>query len=128
MVVLLLGCCSLTFAQDDLKFGDTEKTNVKPTYKSSTRDFKPRKTLVLIQQNTSKLLTGNACWEEFQQEKGVKMAFLNKNEPGNYSAISRWFHNTGVRIRGTFRYGPFWVIRFNKKKNECREILHDFIG
>ena len=128
LLTLLILTAVYAQGQDRLNFGDTEKTNENPTYASKSKDHKQRKTLILVKRNTKKLLEGNKCFEEFQLEKGVKVAFLEKGAPGNYNSISRLLHNTGVRIRGTFRYGPFWVIRLNKKRKECRDALHDFIG
>lgn len=126
-IILCILCIPALSQDDKLIFGDTEKTSYEPDYHSKGKN-KERKTLLLIRKKAKKVLDGNKCFKEYQQSIGVRVAILAKGEPPYYNGMSKWIHNTSTRMRGTFRLGPFWVFRLNRRMKQCRESLHDFIG
>ena len=129
IVVLMFISTALVYGQEDevLHFGTTEKTDEEATYDSKGK-HKEKKVLLLVRTDPRRVLDGNKCFKEYQQSIGVRVAKLEKGEPGNYNDMSRFAHNLGVRVRGTFRNGPFWVWKMNRKLKECKAQLHDFLG
>lgn len=126
LVFVLAGL--IAFGQKDvLIFGDTEKTSFDPDYSSKDKSS-GKKELLLIRKKSKKVLDGNKCFKDYQVSIGVRVKTLIKGEPPYYNGISKFITNTGTRIKGSFRLGPFWVIRLNKRMRQCRDSLHDFIG
>jgi len=115
-------------AQDDLTFGDTEKTGQKPTYKSNPRKFKQRQIIYIVRNNTKGLLSGNKCFEDYMLSRGYYYLVQNKNQSGSYSGSKRFFHNLRAKSIITLRNGPFWKLTLKKKRRECRRLIHDFMG
>lgn len=127
LVVFILSAVPVFSQEERLIFGDTEKTSMDPDYNSKGR-YKGKKTLILIRKKARKVLDGNKCFKEYQQSIGVRVTNLSKGEPPYYNGTAKWINNMGTRIKGTFRLGPFWVIRLNKRMRLCRDNLHDFLG
>ena len=106
----------------------TEKTSHKPD--TDARDYSDgeKQILTLVVTDPSKALAGNRCFEEFITSLGIRYELAEKNKGRYGNGMSRFFHNMGVRFRNTFRHGPFWGLQVRKKRRECREKLHDYMG
>lgn len=89
---------------------------------------KSKKMLSLIKNNTKGILYGNRCFEEFTHECGYEYVVQLKGQSRNRNEISRWLHNFGVKFVVTIKNGPFWRIKEQKKKKECRTKSGDYVG
>ena len=127
LVLMVFSACLAWSQEEELRFGDTEKTNPNPTYSSKKREYRLKRKVHLTFLNSDKLLEGNRCFEDYLDEKRIRLSAPSTGAE-SVGGLRRVLSNTGARIRGTFRHGPFWVARLNKKRRECRNALHDFIG
>lgn len=89
---------------------------------------KKRRPLFIVKKNTRKILYGNRCFLDVQRSMGFEYLVQPKGNPLNRSGIGRFFHNFGVKFLLYFRNGPFWQIKLQKKKKECRKLSGDFVG
>ena len=89
---------------------------------------KNKKMLSLIKNNTKGILYGNRCFEEFTHKRGYEYVVQPKGQSRNRNEISRWLHNFGVKFVVTIKNGPFWRIKEQKKKKECRTKSGDYVG
>jgi len=89
---------------------------------------KNKKMLSLIKNNTKGILYGNRCFEEFTHKCGYEYVVQPKGQSRNRNEISRWLHNIGVKFVVTIKNGPFWRIKEQKKKKECRIKTGDYVG
>ena len=91
---------------------------------------RPEKTRLrsIIKNDTKDILYGNKCFEDFTLERGYEYVVTPKGDARNQSDFSRFFHNFGVKTVLLFRNGPFWKIKENKKKKECRNLTRDLVG
>ena len=117
------------YSQNDLDFGDTEKTNKTPTYESDPDKFKDNKRITFILKKSQKgLLIGNKCLEDYTFSKGYVFLLQSKNSSGRYDNWKRVFHNIGAKFILIFKVGPHWKLAWKKKRRDCRYGLHDFVG
>ncbi|MEJ2004533.1 MAG: hypothetical protein P8X57_06130 [Cyclobacteriaceae bacterium] len=128
-LLLFLGFFSLQVsAQDDsLRFGDTNTTNTKPTYKTNKKS-KRKRSIQWIKNDSEGLLLGNKCMEEVFDDMGFEYVIQLKGQPGYRNEFSRLAHNLGAKIGIMFRNGPFWKFRLKNEREKCREKTGDFVG
>jgi len=118
----------LLHAQDeDLKFGDTNTTNAKPTYKTNKKS-KTQRPIQWIKNDSENLLLGNKCMEEVFDDMGFEYVIQLKGQPGYRNEFGRLVHNFAAKIGIMFRNGPFWKFRLKKERNRCREKRGDLVG
>jgi hypothetical protein len=115
-------------AQEILKFGDTNTTNKKPTYQSDKSELKRRKPVFIIKNSPTGLLLGNRCVEEFTEAMGLEYLVQLKGQPGYKGGLGRQLHNLGAKTTMTFRKGPFWKGKVEKRRRDCRRQTGDFMG
>jgi hypothetical protein len=127
-VLLLFTSLSLVYGQNDLVFGDTANTNTAPSNKQLDKSQKSRKIVLWIKNDSKGLLIGNPCMEDVLQEMGFNYLIQFKGKPGQKKALARYIHNKGVKTTIFFRNGPFWRMKLNKKRRECRLSTRDFVG
>ncbi len=128
LLVFLMFCCVSSYAQDDLKFGDTATTNKNPTYEPKNKERKKKRPIQWIKNDSDGLLTGNKCMQDVMDEMGFEYLIQIKGQPGYKSELGRLAHNLTAKIGIMFRNGPFWKFRLKKERNECREKTGDFVG
>ena len=128
LMLMILFFATSAMAQDDaLKFGDTNTTNTKPTYKSGKKK-KTRRPVQWIKNDSEGLLLGNKCMSEVTQDMGFEYLIQIKGQPGYRNEFGRLAHNFAAKIGIMFRNGPFWKFRLKKERNKCREQTGDFVG
>ena len=113
--------------RDYLQFGNTEKTSNHPKYDSKKNKKPSKRVLYIVKNDGKKALLGNACFEEYLDELGIRYQ-IQTSAYRKYNEIERYFHNVSVRAQTTLRKGPFWRFKLVKKRKECRELLHDYMG
>ena len=89
---------------------------------------KKRKPMFIVKNDTKGILYGNRCFLDVQRSMGFEYLVQPKGKPLNRSGLDRNLHNFGVKFLLFFRNGPFWKIKLNKKKKECRKLSGDFVG
>lgn len=116
-----------SFAQVDGGF-TTDKTSKDPTEHRHDRDFKRKKLLAWIKNDTQGTLTGNRCFEEVTKKMGFEYVVQPRGNPLNKSDFSRFANNFGVKMGIFFRNGPFWKFKLKKERKRCRKQMGDFTG
>ena len=89
---------------------------------------KKRRPLYIVKKDTKGILYGNRCFLDVQRSMGFEYLVQPKGQPLNRSGFTRNVHNFGIKFVLYFRNGPFWQIKLNKKKKECRKLSGDFVG
>jgi hypothetical protein len=85
----------------------------------------PTKRLIEIKKsNTKNTYYGNECVMQLTKSFGFEYMIDCEGK----KKISYFFHNQIAYIKLFFRNGPFWKIRFNRKKKFCIEQTRDFVG
>lgn len=115
-------------AQEKLKFGDTGKTNTSPTYTPKDKKIKKRKPLQWVKNSPNGLLIGNSCMEEVFSDMGFIYTIQRKGRIDTMNELHRFFHNMMVKLKLSFKNGPFWKFKLKKKRKECRELTGDYVG
>ena len=116
------------FSQDILKFGDTEKTNERPTYETDRDKLKAKKIIFIIKKNQKGLLLGNKCLEDYTLGKGYVYLVQIKGPGVSGGFWLRAVHNIGAKTALFFKVGPHWKMAWKRKRKECQNQLHDFVG
>ena len=114
------------FAQETLP-----KTNsIDPNAKIDKDKERPEKKryMTIIKNDTKGILYGNRCFEEFTQSLGFMYAVQNQKSSGGLNGPARFFHNAGTKTALFFTAWPWWKLRINKKKKDCRKLSGDFVG
>ncbi len=128
LVILFLSMPLALAAQDeDLKFGDTNTTNMDPTYKTRKKSKKKRP-VQWIKNDSDGLLLGNRCMTDIISEMQFEYVIQIKGTQGYRNEIGRLAHNFTAKIGIMFRNGPFWKFRLKKERKKCREQTGDFVG
>ncbi len=89
---------------------------------------KQKKLRFIVKNNSKNILYGNKCFLDVQHSMGFEYLIQPKGQPLNRNEVSRNLHNFGVKFLLLFRNAPFWTIRLNKRKKECRRLSADFVG
>ena len=89
---------------------------------------KKRRPLFIVKKDTRGILYGNRCFLDVQRGMGFEYIVQPKGQPLNRNGLGRNLHNLGIKFALYFRNGPFWQIKLNKKKKECRKLSGDFVG
>ena len=84
--------------------------------------------MTIIKTDTKGILYGNKCFEQFTQSIGFVYSVQIKGKSGSVSGFVRFWHNGMVKTALVFRAGPWWKLRANKKKKDCRKLSGDFVG
>ena len=84
--------------------------------------------MTIIKNDTKGILYGNKCFEDFTRSIGFVYSVQIKGNVGGLSGAGRFFHNTGVKTALFFTAWPWWKLRVNKKKKDCRKLSGDFVG
>ncbi|MDH5602570.1 MAG: hypothetical protein OEY51_01455 [Cyclobacteriaceae bacterium] len=130
--IIILGFFGLitfnAFSQEILKFGDTEKTNSKPTYETNPDKLKAKNITFIIKKSQKGLLLGNKCLEDYTMAKGYVYLVQIKGPGVHYGFWGRVIHNFGAKATLLFKVGPHWKLAWKKKRKECQNQLHDFVG
>ncbi len=124
LVSLLISIVS--FAQETMPKTNSIDVNAKIDKKKERPD-KPRYKTI-IKNDTKGILYGNKCFEEFTQSIGLQYAVQNGNSSGSLNGPARFFHNAGTKTALFFTAWPWWKLRVNKKKKDCRKLSGDFVG
>ncbi len=107
------------------------KTNlIDPKAKVDKKKERPKKKryMTIVKNGTKGILYGNKCFEEFTQSLGFVYTVQNKNSSGSLNGPARFFHNAATKTALVFTAWPWWKIRVNKKKKDCRKLSGDFTG
>ena len=107
------------------------KTNsIDSKAKVDKRKERPEKDryMTIVKNNTKGILYGNKCFEEFTRSIGFVYAVQVKGNSGSLNGMGRFFHNAGVKTALVFTAWPWWKLRVNKKKKDCRKLSGDFVG
>lgn len=126
VIVVLVVVASPVWAQETMP-----KSNlIDPKAKVDKKKERPKKKryMTIVKNNTKGILYGNKCFEEFTQELGFVYAVQNKNSSGSLNGVARFFHNAGTKITLVFTAWPWWKLRVNKKKKDCKKLSGDFVG
>lgn len=59
---------------------------------------------------------------------GFQYLAVPKGQPPYKNGFSKFWHNLGVKLVLLFKNGPFWKMKLNKKRKECRFGSGDFVG
>jgi hypothetical protein len=73
-------------------------------------------------------LSGNRCALLFSEKMGIQYVMMPKSQAGSPGKLQQTLHNLGVRFLLTFRNGPFWHLRLNRKIKDCRQKTGDYAG
>lgn len=114
------------FAQETMP-----KTNsIDPKAKIDKDKERPEKKhyMTIIKNDTKGILYGNRCFEEFTQSIGFMYAVQNNKGTGGLNGPARFFHNAGTKTALFFTAWPWWKLRVNNKKKDCRKLSGDFVG
>lgn len=103
---------------------------IDPNSKVDRRKERPEKNraMTIVKNNTQGILYGNKCFEEFTHSIGFVYAVQIKGSSGSLNGAARFFHNAGVKTALFFTAWPWWKLRVNKKKKDCRKLSGDFVG
>ena len=126
--IYLIGVLStgVLYAQETIPKTNSIDTNAKVD-KKKERPAKARY-MSIVMNNTKGILYGNRCFEEFTQSIGFVYAIQIKNQSGSLDGVARFFHNAGTKTALFFTAWPWWKLRVNKKKKDCRKLSGDFVG
>lgn len=119
-------CSGVVLAQEVVP-----KTNsIDPKAKVDKRKERPEKSryMTIVKNNTKGILYGNKCFEEFTRSIGFVYAVQVKGNSGSLNGAGLFFHNAGVKTALFFTAWPWWKLRVNKKKKDCRKLSGDFVG
>lgn len=128
-VLFWTGCATILQAQDvpDQYF---------PTH-NTARDARPdpkkakpkvNKTRFIITNDGRHTLPGNACFEEVTRNMGFLYLAVPPGQGPNRNSWTRNTHNLGVKVAILFKNGPFWKLKVNKWREECRKRSGDHVG
>ena len=92
------------------------------------QDEKEKRIRYIITNDTKNTLSGNRCFEEVTLGMGFQYLAIPKGQPLNKNGFSRWWHNVGVKFMITLKNGPFWKMKVNKKFEECKFGMGDYMG
>ncbi len=84
--------------------------------------------MTIIKNDTKGILYGNKCFEDFTRSIGFTYSVQIKGNSGSLNGAGRFFHNAGVKTALFFTAWPWWKLRVNKKKKDCRKLSGDFVG
>ncbi len=126
IIFISLLLSSSVFAQETMPKTNSIDANAKVDKKKERPDKKRYKTI--IKNDTKRILYGNKCFEEFTRSLGFKYEVQNKNTSGSLNGPARFFHNAGTKTALFFTAWPWWKLRVNKKKKDCRKLSGDFVG
>ena len=125
---MILVSMAAAIGQDDLVFGDTANTNTSPTNNRTDRNRKVKRTVLWIKSESKGLLIGNPCMEDVMREMGFAYLIEFHGQQDKKGPIEKYLHNVGVKTTLFFRNGPFWRIKLNNRRKECRTQTRDFVG
>ncbi len=100
--------------------------DAKPDPKKQHKDAKPVK--YIIKNDTKNTLSGNQCFEEVTRGMGFQYLAVPKGQAPNKNGWSRWRHNFGVKCVISWKNGPFWKVKVNKRYKECKYGSGDYTG
>ncbi len=129
LFLILLVCGFLTrvsYSQETMPKTNSIDANAKVDKKKERPDKKRYQTIV--KNDTKRILYGNKCFEEFTRSLGFKYEVQNKKTSGSLNGPARFFHNAGTKTALFFTAWPWWKLRVNKKKKNCRKLSGDFVG
>jgi hypothetical protein len=86
------------------------------------------RTRFIITNDARKTLAGNACFEEVTQNMGFMYLAVPPGQGPNRNGWTRNTHNLGVKTAILFKNGPFWKLKVNKWREECRKRSGDYVG
>lgn len=113
----------LTYGQDK-----TAAIDFNQEIKKKKEAPKEKKLLFIVKNNTSGILYGNKCFLDIQHSMGFEYLIQPKGQRLNRNEFGRNLHNFGIKFALIFKNGPFYGIKLNKKKKECRKLTGDFVG
>lgn len=118
--LLFLSVGSVLQAQEHKK---TSATHFTRPHKDKG-EYSKQKLIEIRKSNTKGLLYGNVCVMQLTHEYGFEYAIDHKR---GYE-LQNFLHNQASYFRLFFKNGPFWRVRFNKKKKYCVEQTGDYVG
>jgi hypothetical protein len=121
----VVGVANAQTAQD---FGTTGKTSKTPKNRHNHKEHQNRRLAHWIKNNSKGLLIGNACMNEITHSMGFQYVIQIKGQPGNRHEFGRFMNNIGAKTTIFFRNGPFWKIKLNRKRKDCRRLTGDHLG
>ncbi len=114
------------FCQENMPKTNSIDINAKIDKKKERPEKQRYKTI--IKNDTKRILYGNKCFEEFTQSLGFMYEVQNKNTSGSLNGPAKFLHNAGTKTALFFTAWPWWKLRINKKKKDCRKLSGDFVG
>jgi hypothetical protein len=115
------------FAQETIPPTSTTDVNAKLNKKKERPEGK-RHYMTIIKTHTKKTLYGNKCFEDFTRELGFVYEIQIKGQAGSLNGFTRFWHNAGTKTGLVFTAWPWWKLRVNKKRKDCRKSTGDFVG
>lgn len=114
------------YAQESIPKTNTIDVNAKIN-KEKERP-KRKRYMTIVKFNTKGILYGNKCFEDFTKRMGFFYDVQNKGQSGSLNGFTKFFHNAGIKTALVFTQWPWWKLRVNKKKKDCRKLSGDFMG
>lgn len=129
MVVLLLGCFTMSFAQNrgNPPF-NTANTHDDPSPKAKSYKPDDKNLVYIIKKDTRKYLSDNKCFENITRQMGFEYIAVPKGQPYYASEFERLLHNLGSKFIILIKNGIFWKIKVKKAYKKCKYGYGDFVG
>ena len=131
-VIAILFICflstSILYSQTSKDFGTTGNTSKNPKHTHNDKEHTKKRLTHWIKNDSKGLLIGNACMNEVTHSMGFEYVVQIKGQPGNRHGFGRSIHNLGAKTAILFKNGPFWKLKLNRKRRECRRLTGDHIG
>lgn len=107
----------------------TSSTDVDVKFnKKKERPKGKRHYMTIIKTDTKNILYGNKCFEDFTRQLGFVYEVQIKGQAGGLNGFTRFWHNAGTKTALFFTAGPWWKLRVNNRREECRTSSGDFVG
>jgi len=126
VLVLLFGLLYFRYAHAQESMPKTN--SIDPKIKVNKKKERPKRDhyMTIVKIDTKGILYGNKCFEDFTRSIGfVYSVQIGKS---GMNGFRRFCHNTGVKTALIVTSGPWWKLRVNKKKKDCRKLSGDFVG
>lgn|GEM_PF-2127658 len=115
------------FAQESIPRTNTTDVKAKVNKRKERPEGK-RHYMSIVKTTTHGILYGNKCFEDFTMKLGFRYEIQVKGKSGSMNGFARFWHNAATKTSLVFRATPWWKLRVNKKRKECRKSSGDFVG
>lgn len=125
--IVLVGIASIHAQQVDIPSTSTTDVDAKID-KKKERPEGTRHYMTIIKKDTKNILYGNKCFEDYTRQLGFLYEVQMKGHAGSMNGFTRFWHNAVTKTALCFKAGPWWKLRVNKRRDECRTSSGDFVG